>query len=127
MRIELQLLFVSLGGAIGALGRFGISVMAHRYFKDTFPIGTLAANLLGCFLIGMMIGSGAHLKHHQVRLGIGIGLLGSLTTFSTFGAETVNHINNGQWAFAMGNVLANVVLGILAVFAGIALGKKLFN
>ena len=127
MKIELQLFFVALGGALGALGRFAISMFALRYLKHSFPMGTLIANVLGCFLIGMMIGSGAHLKHHQIRLGIGVGLLGSLTTFSTFGAETVNHVHNGQWLMAIGNISANLILGLVAVVAGMAMGKKLFN
>jgi CrcB protein len=125
MRFELQVFLVALGGAIGALGRFGITAVAYRYARDAFPVGTLIANVLGCFLIGVMIGSGSHMKYHQVRLAVGIGLLGSLTTFSTFGAETIHHLNNGQWFLASLNVVANLALGFLAVAIGMALGQKL--
>ena len=85
------------------------------------------ANVTGCFLIGCLLGSGRADANEASRLGIGIGFIGALTTFSTFGAETIQHANEGQWLLAISNVFANLVLGFAAVLVGIAAGKKLFG
>jgi CrcB protein len=127
MKTEWQFLFVALGGALGAISRFGISQYFSSASKSGFPIGTLVANVCGCFLIGMLVGSGAHEKSEAARVGFGVGFLGALTTFSTFGAETINHANDGQFVHAIGNVSANLILGLLAVMIGMAAGRKLFG
>ena len=125
MRTEFQLLLIGLGGALGAISRFGISELSRKYFSGSFPLGTLLANLAGCFLIGMILGSGHADRSDPIRLGFGVGFLGALTTFSTFGAETINNFNDGNWAVALANVIANVVLGLTFVFLGILAGKRL--
>jgi CrcB protein len=125
MRTEIELLLIGLGGALGAMSRYSITALSNKVFAHTFPLGTLIANLLGCFLLGMILGSGHAEKSHPIRLGVGVGFLGALTTFSTFGAETMSHANEGNWTIAFGNVLANVVLGLLFVFLGMMAGKKL--
>ncbi len=127
MKTEWQVLFVALGGALGAVCRFGISQYFSGVGKSGFPFGTLVANVCGCFLIGMLIGSGTHEKSEAARVGLGIGFLGALTTFSTFGAETIKHANDGQLVHAFGNISANLILGLLAVLIGMAAGKKLFG
>lgn len=130
MRTELQLLLIGIGGAIGAISRFGIAELAKRVFSESnpwFPIGTLVANLLGCFLIGVLIGSGHADRNDPIRVGVGIGFLGALTTFSTFGAETITQFHNGNFGIALTNILANVVLGIACVGIGIVAGKKMFG
>lgn len=124
LKIEWQILLVATGGAFGALVRFAISSGLSRFENHPFPWGTLVANVVGCFLIGLLIGSGLADRHHAARLGFGVGFLGALTTFSTFGAETVGHVQSDQWGWAITNVSANLVLGMLGVFAGMALGKR---
>ncbi len=124
MPIILQICFVALGGALGAVARFAIAVGMGALIKHPFPFGTLIANLLGCFLIGVLIGSGLDSKHHAARLGFGVGFLGALTTFSTFGAETMKHVNDDQWGLAVGNVAANLVCGLAAVMLGLWVGKR---
>lgn len=125
MNTFFQILLVGLGGALGALSRFGISEGFRAWVKHPFPLGTLIANLLGCFLIGILIGSGVADKHHPTRLSVGIGFLGALTTFSTFGAETMSHFEKQEWGWAFGNIVANLVLGLLLVAVGIWVGRKL--
>ncbi len=125
MRTEIELLLIGIGGAIGALSRYGIGELSKRFFPGTFPWGTLIANLMGCFLIGLILGSGQASKSDPIRFGIGVGFLGALTTFSTFSAETVNHFNEGDWRTAFSNVIANLVLGLVLVFLGMLAGKKL--
>ena len=126
MRTEIEMLLIGLGGAIGAISRFGIAEMAKRFSSSPFPLGTLVANLAGCFLIGVLLGSGQANKSEPLRLGVGVGFLGALTTFSTFGAETINQVNEGNWGIAIGNVSANLILGLAFVVLGMFAGKKMF-
>ena len=127
MRTELELLLIGIGGAIGAISRFGVAEMAKRFSSGPFPFGTLIANLAGCFLIGILLGSGQAEKSEPLRLGVGVGFLGALTTFSTFGAETISNAQDGNWAVAIGNVSANLVLGLACVALGMIVAKKLFG
>ena len=127
MKTEWQILLVALGGALGAIGRFGINEILTAVFKLPFPLGTLVANVVGCFLIGVLIGSGIGETSRSARLGFGVGFLGALTTFSTFGAETIQHASDGRWSLAIGNVSANLTLGLAAVMLGIATGKRFFG
>ena len=124
MRTVIELLFVGFGGAVGAISRFGIGELSKKTFPGSFAFGTLIANLAGCFLIGVVLGGGHAGKSEPVRLGFCVGFLGALTTFSTFGAETINHFNEGDWPTAFSNVVANVVLGLVFVFLGMLVGKR---
>ena len=125
MKIWFELLLISIGGALGAISRYSISQLSSHLFKTEFPVGTFIANVVGCFLIGLLIGSGRSESSQQMRLAIGIGFLGALTTFSTFGAETILRFEKGQLLIAAGNVMANVILGMAAVVAGLWIGRKL--
>lgn len=127
MRTELELLLIGLGGALGAISRYAIAEVTKKAFAGTFPLGTLIANLAGCFMIGLIFGSGHVNSSHPVRLGFGVGFLGALTTFSTFGVETVNHLNDGRWPIAFFNVVISVGLGLVFVFAGMIAGRKLVD
>lgn len=115
---------VGTGGFLGALLRYGLSGLVHRLFPlTTFPYGTLAANLSGCLLIGVIAGlaESRQLFGPEIRLFAMIGILGGFTTFSTFGYETFNMIRDSEYAGALGNVGLNVLLGVVLVWAGYAL------
>lgn len=109
------LLMVGLGGAAGSVLRYWLGgVVQHRLDATGFPAGTLAVNLLGCFLIGA-ISSAVETRHAfspDLRLLLGAGVLGGFTTFSAFGNETLNLLRAGQAGLASANVVANVVLGL---------------
>lgn len=122
-----NLLAISLGSVCGALLRYALYFSSVKLFDSQFPWGTLAANVIGCFLMGLLIGSGKGDTHETMRLGFGVGFLGSLTTFSTFSAESVNHAMNGNWGIATVNVITNVVVCLLAVAIGILLARKAFQ
>ena len=107
------------------MSRFGIGQISERLFKSDFPLGTLLANIIGCLLIGVLLGSGRSESSQVWRLAFGVGFLGALTTFSTFGAETVRSVNEGSLPLAFANVVANVVIGLVAVFVGIWIGKSM--
>lgn len=123
--ILMDCLLIGAGGFVGALCRYGIASASKAMFSTSFPLGTLFANVIGCFLIGMLIGSGHDEKYRNFKLLFGVGFLGALTTFSTFGAETVSHANEGNSAHAISNIILNVALGLIAVVAGMWLGKKM--
>lgn len=115
-----KLLMIAGGGAIGAVSRYYLAGWTQSLARGTFPVGTLAVNVLGCLLIGMLgaFFGGPHLVRQEYRLLLMIGLLGGFTTFSTFGLETVALINEGQFTQAGLNVLLSNGLGLLAVLLG---------
>jgi CrcB protein len=128
-------LLVALGGTLGALARYGVGLFAGSLFGKGFPWGTLLVNVAGCFAMGMVAEVLLDLESHspdaitpsirnQFALwhkGIAIGFLGGLTTFSTFGADTLRELSAGQIRVALANVAANVVLSLVAVWCGMAL------
>jgi len=119
------LLMIAVGGAVGAVARFGIGLGLHHLLGDAFPYGTLAVNVLGCFVLGAMSGMQTHEFSPEAQMGVTVGFLGALTTFSTFGLETVKYSQNAGWASGAGNVAANLLLGLAAVKFGIQLGQYL--
>ncbi len=116
---------VALGGAFGAMARFGISSMVVRYSNVSFPLGTMIANVIGCFLMGLLIGSRIGERMPWCKYHLGVGFLGALTTFSTFSVETLDLFRQERWASAGTNVGASLLLGLIAVAVGIAIGQKL--
>lgn len=120
-----EVLLIGLAGAIGALSRYGLSLLANRFVSESFPFGTLIVNVLGCFLIGyiMHIGLTTDLIPATWRVAVTVGFLGGLTTFSSFSYETVRFIEDGAWVLAGGNIAANVLLCIPATLLGIGLGR----
>jgi CrcB protein len=107
--VFIDCLLIGAGGFAGALCRYGIAAAGRALLKTSFPVGTLVANVLGCFLIGMLIGSGHDEKYRSVKLLFGVGFLGALTTFSTFSAETVSQANDGNSVHAISNILSCLV------------------
>ncbi len=119
-----ELLSVGCGGFVGAVARWGLASWVQRLHGGPFPLGTYAANVLGCLLIGVvfaLVDARPEWSPH-LRLFLMVGLLGAFTTFSTFGHETLDLLRDGAWALALLNVVGSVVLGLLAVIAGRALG-----
>lgn len=120
-----DLLAVAVGGAAGAVTRYCLSAWVHQRLGVSFPFGTLAVNVLGCFLLGVLAqyAHGVQDIPLQLRLLLATGGLGALTTFSTFGYETIVYYHDRGAPVALLNVLANLVLGITAVLLGIGVVK----
>jgi fluoride exporter len=122
MEISLeQILIIGAGGFIGAILRYLLSAQVQTYSKNAaFPLGTLGVNLLGAFLIGLLIelANTYGIFSPQLRSFLFIGILGALTTFSTFSLETVELLQEGWGAGALLNIGANVSLCLLAVWLG---------
>jgi fluoride exporter len=123
-----EILVVGLGGFCGAVGRWVLSGWVQRLAGPSLPLGTWVVNVAGCLALGALMGlADTRLAiTAETRLFLGIGVFGSLTTFSTFGYETVELLRGGQLALALGNVAAHVVVGCAAVVAGHALARWAF-
>lgn len=116
-----SLVAVALGGTVGCLMRWGLALALNRYYP-TIPPGTLAANFIGCYIIGLALAVFAVNPGIPVewRLLVTTGFCGGLTTFSTFSAEVVTLLQGGRMAWAMGAIALHVVGSLLMTLAGIA-------
>lgn len=122
------LLLIAGAGALGALSRYGVSLWAIRAFGDRLPFGTLIVNVVGCLLLGFLLQAGAThpALSREVKLALGTGFLGSFTTFSTFGVQTVRLVERGAWGSALLNVGLNVLVGLTCAWLGVLAAKRLF-
>jgi fluoride exporter len=109
-------------GGCGALARFGLTLLVADRLHPHFPAGTLAVNLSGAFLLGLLAGAAVE---GDARLLIGAGLLGSYTTFSTWMVETQRIGEAGKRRIAVANVVLSVVFGLAAAALGHAIGTQL--
>lgn len=120
-----KLILVMVGGSLGAASRYGVGLLTVRLWGADFPWGTLAVNLAGCFLIGLLFAMAdrARLLTPDMRLLLITGYLGALTTFSSFALETVNAGRAGLTLQPLINILANNIGGLSLTLAGMWLGS----
>ena len=126
----IRLLVIGLGGFVGALLRYGLSGVLQTASKSvSFPFGTLGVNIIGCFFIGLFsyLVETRALFSPETRLFVAIGLLGSLTTFSTFGHETFALMRDSAFMLAALNVGAQVFIGLTMVWCGRTLAQGLWG
>jgi CrcB protein len=122
-----MLLAVALGGAIGASGRYLLSTGVHKVLGAAFPYGTLTVNVLGSFLIGFLFVYFEHtISPLQKALWV-TGMLGALTTFSTFSLESLLMLQDGLLFKALLNIGINVLFCLGATLAGMALFHRLYS
>lgn len=116
---------VSAGGIAGTLLRFAAANWVNAHWPRHFYLGTLAVNLIGCLLIGLLYGLFLHrpLVPVELRAGLIVGFLGGLTTFSSFSLDTVRLLESGQAPLAFGYAGLSVLGGLLATWAGLSLTK----
>jgi fluoride exporter len=121
----MNLLWIMVGGSIGALSRYVTTLLCTRLFGTAFPYGTLVANLFGCFLIGLALGLAGRgaIVTPTVRLFFVTGFLGALTTFSTYAWETTVALREGSLLTAFVNVSVNNLAGFGLVLIGLWLSK----
>ncbi len=113
-----SLAYVACGGALGALARHGLVQLAAQLHPSAFPYATLAVNMLGCLLMGMLM---AILSKHaapQFQLFLAVGVLGGFTTFSAFSLDALQLLQRGEMLHALGYVLVSVLGSLLAVAVG---------
>lgn len=121
-----NLLCVGAGGFIGAILRASSSLFLSKFsLFQAFPIATLSVNLVGSFLIGIFLTNNLILANPNLKSFLTAGLLGGLTTFSTFSFDTLMLIEHRMFFTALLNILANVVLALIACFLGSLIGRNL--
>ncbi len=117
-------LVVGLAGAFGAMSRHAVDIGLRRWFPKGPSIGILVANILGSFVLGIVVGVVATQRlDENLRLGVAAGFCGAFTTFSTFAAELVDLVNDRNHRMALQWAALMVLGGGLAAYAGIALGR----
>jgi len=124
----MQAFLVFLGGGLGAVARWTFGLAATRWLGSAWPWGTLGVNILGSFVMGvvmasLMRGGTMSAGAENWRLFLATGILGGFTTFSAFSLESARMIEAGQWSQAGLYGLTSVVVSIAALFAGMALGR----
>lgn len=119
-----QILVIAIGGALGAVCRFFITVAVQKRSNSEFPFGTLVVNVCGCLLIGFLLQFGNQNEWFSptARALCVTGFLGAMTTFSAFGYDTIRCAESGLTVAAL-NIGANVALGIGAVLLGITIAR----
>lgn len=124
----IKVLLLITGGAIGTLFRFGVSTWIQRSMLHSFPFGILSVNAIGSFLIGFCwsIAETCNLSA-SVRVFLFTGLFGGFTTFSSYALDTVTLMKTGEYKLAIWNLLASNIIGLLAVFLGLLLGKNVMS
>ncbi|WP_215143562.1 fluoride efflux transporter CrcB [Exiguobacterium qingdaonense] len=119
-------IYVGLGGAIGALARYGLGLMVDSVGTSAFPVSTLLINLIGSFILGW-------LTHKFLQTGkpspqlvtvVGTGMIGSFTTFSTFSVETIQLLEEGRIWLAILYVFLSITFGLLSSWVGYRVGTR---
>jgi CrcB protein len=122
-------LWIAVGGALGSMGRFALTNLVAAWFGEDFPVGTLAINIAGSFVIGffgMLTGpDGRIVPAPGLREFVMVGLCGGFTTFSAFSYQTLTLARQGELAAAGLNIAGSVVLCLLAVWLGVAAAGSL--
>jgi len=120
-----RFIYICLGGAIGTGLRYLTSGVAARWLGADFPYGTLIVNVVGSFLIGLIqqVGTASLLIPETTRLFLTVGVMGGLTTYSSFSYETVRLVEIGAWGQAWINVLVTTSLCLGVCLLGIAAGR----
>jgi fluoride exporter len=123
----LRILLVGVGGFVGTLFRYWLSGVIARRYGETFPLGTLVVNAIGCFIIGFLFYFfyDRSLTTPTARTVVLIGVIGGFTTFSSYGLQTFTLLRDGELFLALVNVVASNALGLALVWLGYVLAKAI--
>lgn len=126
-----KVLWIALGGALGSVLRYLVGGWGQRLTQSTFPLGTLAVNVLGCLAIGFLASlfagpEGLRLREEH-RLALMVGVLGGFTTFSTYAFETFSKVDDRAFGQAAMNILLSNALGLAAVWIGFRLAEHFYG
>lgn len=116
-----SLLYIGIGSFAGGICRYLLQQFVQKHFPSSIPLGTLAVNVIGCFIIGLVYGLSVkgNLLSNDIRLFLAAGICGGFTTFSSFAYENVSMILDGEFLYPLLYVLISVIIGFGAVHAGI--------
>ncbi len=120
-------LYIAIFGAAGCLSRYYLSGWVYGILGRSFPYGTFAVNIIGAFIIGLIMEFGVRstLIPPSIRIGLTVGFLGGLTTFSTFSYETFKLLEDGEFLIASANALLSVMTCLLFTWLGIIAARYL--
>ncbi len=123
----MHLLYIGVFGGLGCVMRYLASSWTYQLLGRNFPYGTLLVNVLGSFLLGLLLTFGIRGTYltPEIRLGIAVGFMGGFTTFSTFSYETLRFLEDGNFLQAGINISLNIVLCLLFTFIGVAVARQL--
>ena len=118
--VAVQLILIALGGALGSVGRYGLTVAVQRLSPASFPYGTFVVNVVGCLVFGIILGAARHRLRARTgrRAFLLIGVLGGFTTFSTFAYDTFALLQAGELVRAGANATGQVLCGLVALWVG---------
>jgi CrcB protein len=120
------LLLIAVGGAAGSVLRYLIGGKVQHFAPHGFPLGTLFVNVVGCFLIGVLIRQFMNVQtHNYLRALLMVGFCGGFTTFSAFSMETVGLVEGGDYPRAIAYITLSVLLCLTATFAGMSVARLL--
>jgi CrcB protein len=128
-KLTLELGLVFLGGGAGAVARYLVGMQTLRHLGSAWPYGTFTVNVVGGFLMGVLVGFLAHrggADQDRWRVLLGVGVLGGFTTFSAYSLEVALMIERRAYANAAGYAGASVILAISALFIGLMLARRVF-
>ena len=123
--MSLKIILIALAGGLGTLARFGLAGLIHRFNDTSFPWGTVTVNLTGCFLVGLLwtLFENRWPLPGELRTMVLVGFMGAFTTFSTLILETSELMRATQWIYAVVNIVLQNGIGIIAIFAGMAVAR----
>lgn len=121
----MSFLLVALGAAVGAPLRYLVDRAVQGRHDSLFPWGTFTVNVAGSLILGLLVGGANAVPGGLMQL-LGTGLCGALTTYSTFGFETIRLIEDRAWFYAAANVVASVVAGLGAAFLGVTIAEAIW-
>jgi len=122
-----KIILIGLAGFIATLSRYCISDVVAKRYGETFPMGTLVVNLIGCFLVGLLfyLLQERYLVNQTVRTVVLIGFVGGFTTFSSFGLQTFTLLQDGEFGLAVLNLMVSNFVGLFLIWAGYSLARIL--
>ena len=121
-----RLIWIAIAGGLGALSRYGLSVLIESFSIKPFPWGTVVVNVVGCFIFGVLwsfFDVRMHEANPEVRVAILVGFMGAFTTFSTYMFETSELIRESQWLSAFGNIAGQNLIGFGVLILGLSVGR----